>query len=312
MWATKYTFEHFVGNNVQIQEIKKVAYRVAKTSATILITGESGTGKEILAQSIHSESARKRKPFVSINCASIPKDLLESELFGYESGSFTGAKDGGKAGKFEMADGGSILLDEIGDMPLDMQVKVLRVLQESEIIRIGGTKPKNINFRIISCTNRNIDELVCEGKFRRDLFYRLDVVRINIPPLRQRKDDIPLLVQHFLKMFKQKYEIPSIAIPPNDMSSLEKYNWPGNVRELRNVMEKIVIFADSSQLIPTLGYTTLNLKESKVKIKESVEAIEKTKIIEALKKANYNKQKAAKLLGIHRSGLYQKLKKYNI
>lgn len=317
-WATKYDIKDFIGASAEIKEIKRVAFQVAQTSATVLITGESGTGKEVLAHYIHSVSPRKDNRFVWIDCSAIPRELLESELFGYESGSFTGADTRGKKGKFELAHRGSILLDEIADMPLEMQVKVLRVLQENEFIRIGGTKPRRVDLRVIAITNKDIDKLVREDLFRNDLFYRLDVARINIPALRYRQDDIPILAKHFLTMFEKKYNKYSIELSANAIKSLKKYNWPGNVRELRNLIEKTVILAEPKKVITsieiptTLLNNTLNLKESMTKVKESIKEMEKVKILEALKKTNYNKTEAAKLLGIHRSGLYQKLNKYGI
>jgi transcriptional regulator with PAS, ATPase and Fis domain len=310
-WAAKYSLDNFIGNSAEIKGIKKFASRVAQTSATVLITGESGTGKEVLAHSIHNEGSRRNRPFVWVDCSSIPRDLLESELFGYESGSFTGASERGKQGKFELADQGSILLDEIGDMPLDMQVKVLRVLQENEVVRIGGTKPKKVDFRVIATTNRDIDGLVKEDKFRSDLFYRLDVARINIPPLRSRRDDIIVLAQHFLIFFGEKYNKPSIHFSTEVLRSFEAYDWPGNVRELRNRVEKLVILADPNEVITSSGLPS-DAGRASMKLRESLREMEREKILEALRKTNNNRLKAAKLLGIHRSGLYQKLKKYGI
>lgn len=317
-WEAKYRIEDFLGSNSKIQKLRNAALRVAQTSATTLILGESGTGKELVAHAIHNASARKDQPFVWIECSSIPRDLFESELFGFESGAFTGADKTGKPGKFELADQGTVFLDEVCDMPLDMQAKVLRVLQENEIVRIGGTRPRRIDFRIIAATNKDIDNLVKQERFRNDLFYRLDVVRLKIPPLRERRDDILILAEHFLKFFGKRYGKASIKLSSEVIDVIENYNWPGNVRELCNLLENLVIFTDDDAMITLSEIPSRvkgkfpNLKESVGEVKKSIQEMERVKILEALRKTNYNKVKAAKLLGIHRSALYQKINKYGI
>jgi len=326
VWTTKYTFNDIIGESPEIKRVKILASKVSQTSATILLTGESGTGKELFAHSIHQASPRKDKPFVWVECSSIPKELLQSELFGYESGSFTDADKDGKIGKFEVANQGTVFLDEIADMPIEMQAEILRVLQEKEVIRIGGVQPKKVDFRVIAATNRDIERLVREDRFRNDLFYRLDVIRIHIPPLRERRDDISILIRHYLNFFCKKYNRPLIHFGLDAQKSLERYSWPGNVRELVNVIENLVICNDGNAPITTKDipeeisrglYTyskdsATDLKESIVQMKATIYKMERDMIVEALRKTNNNKIKAAKLLGIHRSGLYQKLKKYGI
>jgi transcriptional regulator with PAS, ATPase and Fis domain len=326
VWTAKYTFNDIIGESPEIKRIKIFASKVSQTSATILLTGESGTGKELFAHSIHQASPRKDKPFVWVECSSIPRELLQSELFGYESGSFTGAGKNGKPGKFEIANQGTIFLDEIADMPIEMQAEILRVLQEKEVIRIGGVQPKKVDFRVIAATNRDIEKLVKGDRFRNDLFYRLDVIRIHIPPLRERRDDLSSLIQHYLNFFGKKYNRPVIQFSSDAQRLLERYNWPGNVRELVNVIENLVICSDgnapatvkdipeeiSKGLYTYSKNSTTDLRESIVQMKATLYKMERDMILDALRKTNNNKLKAAKLLGIHRSGLYQKLKKYGI
>jgi transcriptional regulator with PAS, ATPase and Fis domain len=263
---------------------------------------------------------------VWVECSSIPKELLQSELFGYEPGSFTGADKNGKPGKFEIANQGTIFLDEIADMAIGMQAEILRVLQEKEVIRIGGVQPKKVDFRVIAATNRDIEKLVKEDRFRSDLFYRLNVVRIHIPPLRERRDDIRSLIDHYLTFFGKKYNKSVIQFSPDALELLETYSWPGNVRELVNVIESLVICSDGKAratakdipeeinkgLYTCSKSSTTDLRQSIVQMKTSIYKMERDMILDALRKTNNNKIKAAKLLGIHRSGLYQKLKKYGI
>lgn len=312
-----YTFDDIIGKSSAIKKVIEYAKNIANSPSTILIQGESGTGKEILAQSIHNYSSRKDFGFVAINCGAISKNLIESELFGYEEGAFTGAKKGGHPGKFELADGGTIFLDEIGEMPLSMQVDLLRVLQEGCIMRVGGTRYIPVNVRVIAATNKNLKEEVDKGNFRKDLFYRLSVIPIELPPLRERKEDIPLLIDHFLhkKAKRLSKDVPKI----NDdlYNKLINYDWPGNVRELENIIENIVNFDGKT----TYTFENADIKKNTANIYDetfcnsydlSLEQIEKNTIISYLKYYNGNISKAASVLGISRNTLYCKIKKYNI
>lgn len=245
----KYAFHNLIGKSKKIREIFSLIERIAPTNSTVLITGESGTGKELVAKAIHYSSLRKGQPFVSINCGALPESLLESELFGHLKGSFTGAYTD-KKGLFETAHKGTILLDEISEMSLWMQVKLLRVLQEKKIRRVGGTEEKEVDVRIIASTNVDLSERIREGKFREDLFYRLNVIRINLPPLRERKEDIPLLVEHFIKIYNQKTGKNIKGIREDALKILEAYYWPGNVRELENCIERAVVFETSDLIAP--------------------------------------------------------------
>ncbi|MFE7280356.1 sigma-54 interaction domain-containing protein [Heyndrickxia sporothermodurans] len=217
-----------------------MAEKISVSNSAVLLTGESGTGKELFAHAIHQNSSREQFPFVRINCASIPEHLLESELFGYDEGAFTGAKKGGKRGKFELANFGTIFLDEIGDMPLSMQSKLLRVLQEGEVERVGGQKPKTIDVRIIAATHRNLEKMIEEGTFRQDLYYRLNVIKLEIPPLRERKEDIPYIATYLLNKLEKKFHRHGINLTNRVISKLQQHNWPGNIRELENVLERAV------------------------------------------------------------------------
>lgn len=326
VWIARYSFKDIVGESSEIKRIKMFASKVAQTSTTVLLTGESGTGKELFAHAIHHASSRKDKPFVWVDCSSIPRELLQSELFGYELGAFTGADKNGRLGRFEIANQGTIFLDEIADMPIEMQAEILRVLQEKEVIRVGGVHPKKVDFRVIAATNRDIEKLVREDKFRTDLFYRLDVIRIHIPPLRERHEDISILVQHYLNFFKEKYNKSAIQFSSDAQKSLERYSWPGNVRELMNLIENLVICKDNNAPITVEDIpgepsknsressrnSTIDLRKSIAKMKTTIYKMERDMILDALKRVNNNKTNAAELLGIHRSGLYQKLKKYGI
>lgn len=316
--STKYTFNCIIGKSDEITHLKNEAQNAALNDSTVLVTGESGTGKELFSQAIHNAGPRRSHPFVRINCAAIPKDLLESELFGYEEGAFTGAKTKGKPGKFELANHGTIFLDEIGDLPLDMQPKLLRVLEEKEFERIGGTKIIRSDFRVICATNQNLEELMENQKFRKDLFYRLNVIPIDIPPLRERPKDIIPLARHLLKNMAISANRPQKNIEKNAADELKKYNWPGNARELSNVLERAMYSSDNNTIykgdLPfNLDYTTLNPgKTSRPTLKNAQSQAQVKVIYQALAKTNYNKAKAAKLLGIHRTLLYKKMKEYNI
>jgi len=236
-----------VGNSDQMSAIFKVIEQVADTPSTVLITGESGTGKELVAKALHEQSSRKSEPFIKINCAAIPKTLMESELFGYEKGAFTGATTS-KPGRFELADGGTLFLDEIGEIPVEMQVKLLRAIQESEFERVGGIKTLKVNVRLITATNRDLEQEIQRGNFREDLYYRLNVVPLQIPPLRSRKSDIPLLVQHIIKKFNERLKKNITSIADDALAALEAHSWPGNIRELENVLERTILFCKAERI----------------------------------------------------------------
>lgn len=305
------------GVSKEINNCKRKVKKIAKVNSNVMILGESGVGKELFAHSIHNESSRNKGPFVTINCSAIPESLLESELFGYEEGTFTGAKKGGNIGKFELANGGSILLDEIGDMPYHMQVKLLRVLQEKEVIRIGGKNPIPIDVRIICATNKNLEEMLEKGTFREDLYYRLNVLTLEIPPIRKRREDIPILINKLLIEFYQETGIYR-NIPDIVMKRLKEYDWHGNVREIRNVVERMCVNSDGTNIgISDIPKYVLNKSlEKKYKdkkgLKEIVESVERNVIIEVLKDSKGNKSKAAKALNIPRATLYRKIEDYNI
>lgn len=311
-----YSFKDIIGSSFKMERVKELSKKAACTNSSVLLRGESGTGKELFAHAIHKSSKRSSKNFVKVNCAAIPNELLESELFGYEKGSFTGASTSGKIGKFELADGGTIFLDEIGDMPLNMQVKLLRILQEREVEKIGSNNAKKIDIRIISATNRNLEDMIEEGRFREDLYYRLNVVEINIPPLRERKEDISLLVNHLIKKISQKLDKKIEGISSKAMNLLRDYNWEGNIRQLENVIERAInIVEDGKQILPE----DLPSKITGIVVKENVEALddilnktEKKAISDALILCCGNKTKAAKKLNISRSTLYEKMNKHNM
>ena len=308
------TFEHIIGTSTSLLHAKNLAAKVAPTDINVLIQGESGTGKDLFAQAIHSASLRKDKPFIAVNCASIPSELLESELFGYDEGAFTGAKRGGKKGKFELAEGGTIFLDEIGDMPLTMQAKLLRVIQNRVFEHVGGEKVQNCDVRIIAATNRNLEHLVKQNKFREDLFYRLNVVCIEIPALRQRRGDIEELVMNLMPDICSRLKVPLKNFSPEAMEYLKHYPWIGNIRELINFLEEISVTVDSMTILPRHlpdKMRSLQQDDGETPLDEPAHD-EQSQIVDALKKAKGNKSLAAKLLGIHRSTLYIKMKKYEI
>jgi PAS domain S-box-containing protein len=317
--ATRYTFESIVGTSSALNMLKQVAMKAARTDFPVLITGESGTGKEMFAQAIHSASPRKMHSFVRINCAAIPKELLESELFGYEKGAFTGASPKGKLGKLELGDQGTVFLDEIGDLPLDMQPKLLRVLEEREFERVGGTTPVKSEFRLIAASNQDLEIMTHEGKFRKDLFYRLNVLRLHVPPLRERREDIVPLARHLLQLIGEDLSMGEVEMGKDVENALENYDWPGNVRELLNVLERVVssyIEGNSIDLhdLP-LHISSWLAKSASVPhsgLKDVHASAEKEAIENALAAARHNKKKAADMLGIHRTLLYKKMKKYQI
>ncbi|MCG8400493.1 MAG: sigma 54-interacting transcriptional regulator [Firmicutes bacterium] len=315
----KYNATNITGQSGQIIRLKQKVGKVARTSSTVLITGESGTGKELFAHAIHNASPRRERAFVRVNCTSIPTDLLESELFGYEEGAFTGAKRGGKVGKFEIAQGGTIFLDEIGDMNGPMQAKLLRVLQEKEIERVGGTGPPvSVDVRVIAATNRNLEEMILARQFRDDLYYRLNVVLLQVPPLRERKEDIPDLTRHLLNKLNRRLGAAVTGVSGEVMQLFLQYDWPGNVRELENFLEQAANLGEGETLrqhdfpvlkkrlqrqlkcLPPDRYSIRSLQEV-------IEEAEKGAILHALAATGHNKKETARLLGIHRSVLYRKL-----
>lgn len=304
-------------NNAEFQKTLKTAERLAATDAAVLILGESGTGKEMLARAIHQWSPRQNKVFIPVNCAAIPGSLCESEFFGYVRGAFTGASKTGQPGKFELADGGTIFLDEIGELPYEIQGKLLRVLEEKAFYRIGGSATIKVNIRVITATNRDLEQMVRDGKFREDLYYRLSVFRLTIPPLRERTEDIPALFNSFLTDFSAKYGRKLPKIDPTVIQTLSNYNWRGNVRELRNFAERLIVLIDN-------GSDTVSLKDIQDLDSDSIREVsnanifsraadwERECIINLLNKYNYNKAQVARLLNIPRSTLYYKMKVLNI
>ena len=309
----------FIGESVQIRKIKDTISRIATTNSSVLITGESGTGKEVVARSIHEQSTVSSGPFVAINIGGVPENLLESELFGYEKGAFTGAT-GRKIGMFELANGGTLFLDEIGDMPYALQVKILRVLQERSITRLGGTEPIPINARIVCATNKDLESLVREGKFREDLFFRLNVVRIHIPPLRERKDDIPLLCAWIIKKLNINMGRHFSGLTPDAMEKLKNYDFYGNIRELENILERAAIFSDGDLISEdnielrgdVLGHVKKSSEENVSTEGMSLKEIEKQSIERALRRWEGNRTKAANELGITRRTLITKIEEYNL
>ena len=315
--STKYTLESIIGNSPAIRAIKKDALKATANNFPVLITGESGTGKELFAQAIHHASCRRLYPFVRINCAAIPKELIESELFGYERGAFTGAKAEGKPGKFEIANRGTLFLDEIGDMPLEMQPKLLRVLEEKEFERLGGTRVIRSDFRVIAATNKDLSDLVAQEKFRTDLYYRLNVIHLHIPPLRERRDDIAPLISHLLKKMAQEATFSEVSLDQEAMKILLSYNWPGNVRELVNVLECALssLERDTIQACDLPFHVRRSREQTAAPsyqcLKDEQMNAEKKAIIKALKETK-SKSEAARKLGIHRTLLYKKIRKYQI
>lgn len=314
----KFKPSNIIGESKAMHEVYDIIGRVANADTTVLLRGESGVGKELVAHAIHYNSQRASNPFIRINCAALPENLIESELFGHEKGAFTGAITM-RRGRFELADKGTIFLDEIGDLPIQTQVKLLRVLQEREFERLGSEKSIRVNVRIIAATSRNLEELVNLRKFREDLYYRLNVVPIFIPPLRERREDIPLLIEHFLNKFNKKHR-KRVSLPKDVLKTLINYDWPGNVRELENTMERFVVMSTGGNI--TASDLPLNIREQSIKrrytvqvktdLPSTIEEIEKTKIIDAMQKTGWIQAKAARLLGITPRQIGYKIKKYNI
>lgn len=319
--STKFTWDHIISNNQQIERLKRIANQAAKGQSTIMLRGDSGTGKELFAHAIHASSNRKTGPFITINCAAIPDQLLESELFGYESGAFTGADRAGKRGKFDLANGGTLFLDEIGDMSPHLQAKLLRVLQEKEFYRVGGSERIEVDVRIIAATHKPLEALVEGGQFRQDLYYRLHVISLEIPPLRERTEDILLIANHFIQELNTQMGTSILGLSPDVEKQLTSYSWPGNIRELRNVIERAMTFAEHGKIqvedlpdsiskqtkksMPEISDPVLSMK---VKQQES----EKEMILNVLSQQNGNRSLAAKALGMSRSTFYEKCKKYQL
>lgn len=317
--STRYTFDSIVAKSDVLRDLKQEALKAAANPFPVLITGESGTGKELFAQAIHHSSHRKLYPFVRINCAAIPKDLLESELFGYEKGAFTGASTSGKPGKFELAHQGTLFLDEIGDLPLEMQPKLLRVLEEKEFERVGGTEVLRSEFRLITATNQDLDAMIAGGRFRKDLFYRLNVIGLHIPPLRERRDDIIPVATHLLNRIVSEESMPEVHLDAGARQDLVHHDWPGNVRELSNALERALSSVDGHVLRRSNLPYYLHRSEKrtmavplKAPLKDVVAKAEQEAILQALSDSGHNKAMAARALGIHRTLLYKKMKKYGV
>ena len=347
MGIVKQVGEHsIIGNSQEIRDVFGVVEKAATSESTVMIFGESGTGKELIARALHQNSRRERKPFIAVNCGAIPHELLESELFGYEKGAFTGASHT-RIGRLELANEGTVFLDEIGDMPAMLQVKLLRVLAEQEIDRLGGSKPVKVNIRFITATHRNLEDEIKEGRFREDLYYRLNIIPIVIPPLRDRQSDIPLLVQHFLKKCNENQGQQAKVISDATIQMLANYSWPGNIRELGNFIERMVVLSVGGNITPrdlpekVLGEVPrerlppmekpghelsptemlqnglkrsffIGLPEGGINLKNAVEEFERGLITEALDKTNWVKNKAAGLLELNRTTLVEKIKKMGL
>lgn len=325
LYQAKYTFDHIIGKNGGLKEVVHIAKRAAESDLPILIMGESGTGKELFAQAIHNASNRAKRPFIPVNCAAIPSTLLESELFGYEEGAFTNAKKGGKIGLFELANGGTIFLDEIGDLSYDLQAKLLRVLQERTIRRVGDTREREIDVRIIAATNKDLQQLVTKNCFREDLFYRLNVITLQLPPLRDRKEDIPALIDSMLRSSSMNGFHTTYSISKEALNVLQFYDWPGNVRELKNAIDYAVCMAEGTEihihnLPPFIARTeficeALNQRQSNQTLKRAIDEAERKIILETLYRFGSHvegKKKSAEVLGISLATLYNKLKKFNL
>ncbi|MDQ7032982.1 MAG: sigma-54 dependent transcriptional regulator [Desulfonauticus sp.] len=318
----QYAKNTIIGQSKKMQEILQLLERVAPSKSTVLILGESGTGKELIAKALHYSSPRASAPFVAVNCMALNPNLLESELFGHEKGSFTGAVST-KKGKFEQAHGGTLFLDEIGELSLDIQIKLLRVLQEKKVERVGGNKPIPVDIRLVCATNKNLKEEMQKGNFREDLYYRLNVVEITLPPLRERKEDIPLLVAYFANKICKANNLPLKKFSPQALEYLSLYDWPGNIRQLENVVERCIILSTSQEIgVEDLPLdikkeedqlkSAVDLLPLELNLSETLEKIEANLIKRALVKSNFVQVKAAEMLGISKSLLQYKIKKYNI
>jgi two-component system nitrogen regulation response regulator NtrX len=303
-----------IGQSEAMRALEAEIAKAAPSKIRVLITGDNGTGKELVASAIHENSPRSNRPFVKLNCAALPKDLIESELFGFEKGAFTGAT-AKKQGKFELADGGTLLLDEIGDMSLDTQAKLLRVLEEEEFEKLGGKRPIKVDVRVISSTNKNLQEEIKKGNFREDLYHRIAAMPIAVPPLRERKDDIPLLVEHFLEVFSRENNRPPKRFTEGAVRMLMSYDWPGNVRELKNIVERLVIMTEGGMIeeddIKPL-VSEARIAAGDRPLSELTEEFERSLILSELKKTGWNVSKAAARLGIDRANLHRKMRRYGI
>jgi len=321
--VAQYTFEDIITCSTALIKVINQARQFAQAEAAVVVTGETGTGKEMFAQSIHNASLRKGGPFVAVNCAAVPENLLESELFGYEEGAFTGARRGGKKGLFELAHDGTIFLDEIGELPLKLQARLLRVLQEKAVIRVGGDMVIPINVRIIAATHRNLEESVKNGTFRQDLYYRLNVLRLSLPPLRERKDDIPLLIDRLLEKICNRTTKTRPIITDDALRMFYSYHWPGNVRELQNILERLVVLKAGCRVYPEDISEIIEIPEDKIdnsetpsgtliELKGSLDDMEKAIICKTLELTSYDKERTSKKLGISQTTLWRRLKKWNI
>lgn len=314
------SFRHLTGRSVAMQNLISFGKKVSATDATVLLRGESGTGKELFARAIHQNSNRHMRPFIVVNCGAIPNNLFESELFGYESGAFTGADRKGKPGMFELANGGTLFLDEVGEMPVEMQVKLLRVLQESSYYRVGGSEPVQVNVRVLAATHRDLESMISRRQFREDLYYRLNVVSLEIPPLRERREDVPELVHLFLQEFAQKYEKAITKIEPAVMTAFLDYSWPGNVRELKNAVERLVVLTEGEVIterslpenLRRNTYISLVTPTAQGNLMNVAVEAEKQLILKTLQQVRGNRSEAARVLGIPRSTLYYKLRQLGI
>ncbi|RYD04552.1 hypothetical protein N752_14360 [Desulforamulus aquiferis] len=316
--ADRNPFASIKGHHRRLMEVINVARKVATTNAAVLIRGESGTGKELVAKAIHQTSTRNEKPFNVINCAAIPRSLFESEMFGYEGGAFTGADKRGKQGIFELSDGGTLFLDEIGELPPEMQVKLLRVIQDGIFFRVGGSVPVKVDVRLIAATNRYLEEMINKGEFREDLYYRLNVVSLELPPLRERREDIPELVYLFLQEFSQLYNKQITKLEPGVMATFLSYSWPGNIRQLKNVIERMVILSEGDTVPESAIPDSLRVTSQQDQIGTTIglasvtEQTERDLIVRTLKQVNGNRSEAARMLGIPRSTLYYKMHQLGI
>lgn len=312
--TAKYTIRDLMGQSPFMTQLKGQICKISQFESSVLITGETGTGKEMVAHAIHSSSLRCQNPFIVVNCGALPEQLIESELFGYEEGSFTGARKGGKIGKFEAANGGTIFLDEIGDLPKSIQVKILRALQEKQIQRIGGHLVKDVDVRVVAATNCPLEEMVESGQLREDLYYRINVIRIHLLPLRERREDIVDLAEFFLQKLNEKYMLDK-QFAKDFSVALKKQIWPGNIRQLQNVIEHAFVLAGDEihaehlPMLPKSTHSAVSLQED---LGTQLERFEKQLIVKALEEAKGNRTQAAEILGIHRTSLYQKLQKYNL
>lgn len=320
--STLTTFDSIIGSSPSFLEVKNTAKKVSNSISTIILRGESGTGKELFARSIHNESDRQNKPFIAINCSSIPDNLLESELFGYESGAFTGADRKGRLGKLELATGGTLFLDEIGDLPLHLQPKLLRVLQEGSFHRLGGKELVKVNFRLIAATNKNLEEMMTDRRFREDLYYRLNVIPIHLPPLRERREDIPILIDQRLLQYGRLLGKETLRLDGEVERLFESYDWPGNIRELENTLEYLVNVVTKPVVgwddLPVSLRSRLAMKKEllpNATLKEQTEAYERrvlSKYLDQYGCDTKGKEEISKVLGLNLSTLYRKLQRYNL